>query len=212
MKTIDYIIVGLGIAGICICEQFQKHGKSFVVVDNGEKGATANSGGVFNPTVLKRFTAAWNASVFFPVAVNFYRQLSAKLNETVFDETPIHRIFKTAEQQNNWTVASDKKELQHFLSSEFLKNENPSIAAPLGFGEVLGTAQINSEVLLDAYKNLLMANEILLSEDFQYEEVQQLQNGVVYKNISAKKIVFCEGAKVIENPFFQKKCNYRQQR
>ena len=98
MKTIDYIIVGLGIAGICICEQFQKHGKSFVVVDNGEKGATANSGGVFNPTVLKRFTAAWNASVFFPVAVNFYRQLSAKLNETVFDETPIHRIFKTAEQ------------------------------------------------------------------------------------------------------------------
>ena len=206
MKMIekDYIIVGLGIAGISFCEQLQKHGKSFLVIDSGSEGSTAKSGGVFNPTVLKRFTAAWNATAFFPVAVDFYRHLSEKLQREIFVKTPILRIFKSVEEQNNWTVASDKKELQHFLSSKFLKNENPSITAPLGFGEVLGTAQINATDLLDAYKNLLISKKSLLSESFQYEEVQQLQNGVVYKNISAKKIVFCEGAKVIENPFFQK--------
>ena len=198
----DYIVVGLGIAGISFCEQLQKHGKSFVVIDNGEKGATAKSGGVFNPTVLKRFTAAWNASTFFPVAVDFYSELSEKLQKKIFIKTSILRIFKNVEEQNNWTVASDNNELQHFLSSEFLKNTNSSINAPFGFGEVLGTAQIEAKILLKEYRQYLLSKEILVSENFEYEKLQHNENGVVYKNISAKKIVFCEGAKAIENPFF----------
>src|SRR5690606_3296393 len=104
MKKVDYIIVGLGIAGISLCEELLKHNKSFTVIDNGTKGSTAKSGGVFNPTVLKRFTAAWNASAFFPAAVNFYTGLSKKLKQKIFTETPILRIFKSVEEQNNWSV------------------------------------------------------------------------------------------------------------
>lgn len=204
MKQVDYIIVGLGIAGICLCEQLQKQNKSFVIIDNGTEGATAKSGGVFNPTVLKRFTATWNASSFFPFAVHFYKQLSDKLKEDFFIETPVLRIFKTAEEQNNWTVASDKRELQPFLSSKFLKNSNPAIKAPLGFGEVLGTAQIATTNLLTSYRNYLQSSTLLLSENFDYKVLQQKEEGVVYRNISAKKIIFAEGAKAIENPFFPK--------
>lgn len=200
----DYIIVGLGIAGISLCEQLQKHGKSFVVIDNGTNGSTAKSGGVFNPTVLKRFTAAWNASAFFPVAVDFYKTLSNKIGEEFFIETPTFRIFKSVEEQNNWSVASDKKELQQFLSSEFLKNENPAIKAPFGFGKVLGTAKIQVGLLLSAYHNFLENRGSLLTENFQYQLIEQRENRMVYKNISAKKIIFTEGAKAIENPFFPK--------
>lgn len=202
MKQVDYIIVGLGIAGITFCEQLQRNNKSFIVVDNGEDGSTAKSGGVFNPTVLKRFTAAWNASVFFPYAKEFYRQLAEKLDVNIFQETPVLRIFKSVEEQNNWSVASDKRELQHFLSSEFLKNTNPAIEAPFGFGGVLGTGQIETKKLLSGYRDSLIAEELLLSEDFQYELLQQKENKVFYKNISASKIVFAEGSKVVENPFF----------
>lgn len=200
----DYIIVGLGIAGISFCEQLQKHGKSFIMIDNGKEGSTAKSGGVFNPTVLKRFTAAWNASAFYPVAIDFYHQLSEKLQQNIFSETPILRIFKSIEEQNNWTVASDKRELQYFLSSKFLKSTNAAIEAPFGFGEVLGTAQIHAQDLILGYRNYLQSKDTLLSEEFQYEAIQQQENNVVYKNISAKKIIFAEGSKVIYNPFFPK--------
>ncbi len=200
----DYIIVGLGIAGITLCEQLQNNGKSFVVIDNGAKGSTAKSGGVFNPTVLKRFTAAWNASAFYPVAVNYYKTLSGKLGNDFFVETPIFRIFKSVEEQNNWSVASDKKELRQFLSSEFLKNDNPAIEAPFGYGKILGTAQIQTDILLSEYRNLLLKANGLLAEVFQYNAVFQKENGVVYKNISAKKIIFAEGAQAVENPFFPK--------
>ncbi len=175
-----------------------------MVIDNGAKGSTAKSGGVFNPTVLKRFTAAWNASTFYPVAINYYKTLSGKLGKDFFVETPIFRIFKSVEEQNNWSVASDKKELRQFLSSEFLKNDNPAIEAPFGYGKILGTAQIQTDILLSEYRNLLLKANSLLAEVFQYNDVFQKENGVVYKNISAKKIIFAEGAQAVENPFFPK--------
>lgn len=202
MKQLDYIVVGLGIAGISFCEQLQKNKKSFVVIDNGEDGSTAKSGGVFNPTVLKRFTAAWRASDFFPVAKNFYRRLSENMQQDIFQETPVLRIFKSVEEQNNWSVATDKRELQQFLSSEFLKNTNSAIEAPYGFGAVLGTGQIETKKLLSGYRASLNAEDLLLSEDFQYELLHQKENKVFYKDFSASKIIFAEGAKVIENPFF----------
>ena len=201
----DYIVVGLGIAGISICEQLQLHEKSFISIDNGADGSTANSGGVFNPTVLKRFTAAWNASEFHPFAINFYKHLSEKLQIDFFEDKAVLRIFKSVEEQNNWTVATDKKVLEQFLFSKFIKNQNPSIAAPLGFGKVLGTAQIHTANLLSGYRNYLKSKECLVTEEFQYDEIKQKENYLTYKNILAKKIIFTEGAKVIHNPFFLNK-------
>ena len=58
VKKVDYIIVGLGIAGLSLCEVLLKANKSFVVIDQGTDAATLVSGGVFNPVVLKRFTPA----------------------------------------------------------------------------------------------------------------------------------------------------------
>lgn len=200
----EYIIVGLGIGGICMCEKLIKQGKTFVVFDDGAEGATAKSGGIFNPTVLKRFNAAWNASEFFPVATSFYKNLGLKLNYQIFEPKPVLRIFKSVEEQNNWTVASDKMELRQFLSSNFQKNINPCIEASLGFGEVMGTAQIKAEILLREYRKYLLSKEVLIQEKFQYEKLNIQNEQIGYKNLSAKKIIFCEGAKSIENPFFPK--------
>ncbi len=133
-----------------------------------------------------------------------YKTLSGKLGKDFFVETPIFRIFKSVEEQNNWSVACDKKELQQFLSSEFIKNTDPAVNAPFGFGKVLGTAQIQTDILLSEYRNLLLKANNLLAEVFQYNAVFQKENKVIYRNISAKKIIFAEGAQAVENPFFPK--------
>lgn len=198
----DYMIVGLGIAGISLCEQLQKNKKRFVVFDNNEPGATAMSGGVFNPTVLKRFTTTWNASIFLPDAKNFYKALSIKLQQTFFEEMPVLRVFKSVEEQNNWTVASDKPELQQFLSTEYIKNTNPSVYAPFGFGKVLGTAQIHTSELLAAYREYLRKENALISETVQYPAIKINNDKVIYKNYLVKKVIFSEGVKSVENPFF----------
>ena len=55
MKEIDYIVVGLGIAGITFCEELEKNNKTFIVYDTGNSASTKVSAGVINPVVLKRF-------------------------------------------------------------------------------------------------------------------------------------------------------------
>ena len=204
MTKVDYIVVGLGIAGICLCETLATNSKSFIAIDGGLHGSTANSGGVLNPTVLKRFNAAWNVSQFYPVAISFYPKLSIKLNQKLFHQTPILKIFKSVEEQNDWSVASDKRELEQFLSANLVSNENPNIEASLGFGKVIGTARIDTELLLSGYRDYLKSKGQLLEETFNYDNLKNLRDSVNYNSIKAQKIIFCEGSAVNENPFFPK--------
>ncbi len=202
MKKVDYIIVGLGIAGIAFCETLRKNKKNFVVYDTGINHSTVVSGGVFNPVVLKRFTAVWKGSDFLEKAIPFYEEISKQLQVDLLEKTPIYRILNSIEEQNDWMVASDKKALFPFLSSEILKNENTAIKAPYGFGKVLECGKINPSKLISAYRNYLNNNNQLITEAFEHEKLQLKNDAVIYKDVSSTKIVFAEGASVVHNPFF----------
>lgn len=202
-KNVDYIVVGFGIAGVSFCNQLELQNKTFVVFDEGV-GSTSKSGGIFNPTILKRFTAAWNASEFYPFAVQFYLSLSAKLKINIFQDTSILRILHSPEEQNNWTVASGKQSLQEYLVTDPVSNTNVNILAPFGLGKVVGSAKIHKDKLLQVYREFLVSYGNLKSENFEYSTLKIEADHVEYKDIVAKKIVFCEGPKVLLNPFFPK--------
>lgn len=204
MKEVDYIIVGLGIAGLSFCEQLEKHGKSFVVFDGQQPSATQVSGGVFNPVVLKRFTIAWNAKEHLEESLPFYEHLSQKLNIPIFSQEPIYRILTSVEEQNDWAVASDKFELSPYLSAEIDANTNASVVAPFGFGKVRNSGRIFPSEVLSAYREYLQKKDSLSAETFDYDQLSEENNTIHYKNLSAKKIVFAEGVLVTNNPFFPK--------
>jgi len=202
MKEVDYIIVGLGVAGISFCETLRKNEKNFVVYDTGINHSTVVSGGVFNPVVLKRFTAVWNGSEFLEKAIPFYEKISKQLQVNLLETTPIYRVLNSIEEQNDWMVAIDKKALSPFLSSEIIKNDNTAIKAPYGFGKVLECGKINPTKLISAYRDYLQTNNQLITEVFEHEKLQLKADAVVYKDVSSTKIVFTEGASVVHNPYF----------
>tara|TARA_A100000171_G_scaffold47762_1_gene54225 strand:- start:11201 stop:12265 length:1065 start_codon:yes stop_codon:yes gene_type:complete len=202
MKHVDYILVGLGIAGLCFAETLLRQGKNFLVIEDGEKEATTASGGVLNPTVLKRFTAAWNAQQFFDKAIPFYDAIGERLEKQVLNPIGIQRIFNSIEEQNDWVVASDKKQLTAFLSSEIQKNTNESVKATLGLGNVKGGALLHPAELIERYRMYLQQNELLVSENFDYDALETAETTNTYKKYTAEQIVFAQGAKVRENPFF----------
>lgn len=215
MIETDYIVVGLGIAGICLCEQLEKHNKRFVVFDSALQTATKISGGVLNPVILKRFTVAWMAKEQTANAVSFYNNLSSKLGVSVFKENEVLRILTNAQEQNDWAVASDKRDLSAFLSSEIIKNNNPHIKAPFGFGKVNGGGMIFPSVLINTYKAYLQSKGLLFTETFDHVQivdratetsvVSEINQNIQYKNISAGGIIFSEGTAALQNPFFPKK-------
>lgn len=202
MKKVDFIIVGLGIAGVCFAEQLQAAKHSFIVFNKGSQGATKVSGGVLNPTVLKRFTAAWNTHYFSPFANSFYTSLCNQLQITSFCPMGIKRILNSVEEQNDWCVASDKKELTTYLSPIIEANTHSSIKAPFGLGVVHQGYHLNTTQLLDTYCNYLHSSSQLHTQSFHYNLLTIEDDQVLYENYQAKYIVFCEGAGVVLNPFF----------
>ena len=200
---VDYIVVGIGLAGISFCERLRANNKSFVVFDNNSQQSSVVAGGLYNPVVLKRFTAVWKSKEQLDIALPMYASLEQFLNVKLDYKLPVYRKFASTEEQNNWFAASDNPQLSEWLSDKIIKNENNNIEAPFGFGEVLETGRIDVKTLINAYKKYLQEHNRIFDEDFNYDELLDNSGGVIYKDIKAKHIVFCEGFGIRKNPFFK---------
>lgn len=202
MKELDYILVGCGLAGIAFCEQLHANNKTFVVFDDLTQQSSVVAAGLYNPVVLKRFTEVWRAKEQLALALPYYQSLEKKLHVKLDYALPIYRRFASIEEQNEWFTASDKPNLEFYLSSKLIKNDNLNILAPLGFGNVLQTGRIDTRLLLMCYKEELKKKNNYLSETFDYSDLKIENHSIEYKNLIAKKIVFAEGFGMVKNPFF----------
>ena len=199
---LDYVVVGLGIAGISFCEQLEKQGKTYIVIADDSQIASKVAGGLYNPVILKRFTIAWNAKEQLEKALPFYTSLEKKLNITLDYKLPVLRRFASIEEQNLWFEASDKESLKPFLSQEIVPNKNLNIDAPFGYGQVMNTGRIDTEVLITSYTEYLLAKNNLLQKTFDHEALKISEDGIRYKSITAQQIVFAEGFGLKKNPYF----------
>ena len=115
--TVDYIIVGLGLAGIAFAEELKKQLKHLSFLRTGLKRSSLVAGGMYNPVILKRFTPVWNAKEQLEVALPFYASLEKEFNKSYDQPIDIYRTFKSIEEQNNWFVACDKPVLEDYMRS-----------------------------------------------------------------------------------------------
>jgi glycine oxidase len=199
--NVDYIIVGCGLAGIHFCEQLRSQQKTFVVFDDLSQQSSVVAGGLYNPVVLKRFTSVWKSEEQLALALSVYASLEKSLNVKLDYKIPVLRRFTSIEEQNNWFTASDKPELSQFLSTDIIKNNNLAIDAPFGFGKVLQTGRIDTNLLITQYKYKLKQANLLFEDVFDYSALNA-NHGLSYKDMTAKQIVFAEGFGLKKNPFF----------
>ena len=200
---IDYLIIGSGLAGISFAEVALRNDKSIFVLDNNSQNSSKIAGGLYNPVILKRFSEVWNAQEQLVVMNEFYTLLEEKLKCKVDFKRPILRKFFSVEEQNNWFAASDKVELAPFLSTELISKKYVGIDSPYGYGEVLQTGYVDTALLLNKYQEYLKQNNLFLEEAFDYDALKSESDGIRYKDIYAKHIIFAEGFGMHANPYFK---------
>jgi len=200
---VDYIIVGLGLAGLAFAEELTKHNKSFVVFEDNSQHSSFVAAGTYNPIVLKRFNAVWDVQEQLAYALPLYKKLEQRFGATYDHQIDIHRIFTSVEEQNNWFIACDKPVLSDYMHPAVIQNDHKSINAPFGFGKVCKTGWINTKALLEDYRAYLFETKQLVKERFDYDRLEFSKNGVGYKNITARKVIFCEGFGMRKNPYFK---------
>lgn len=199
---VDYIIVGLGLAGISFAEELLKHNKSFVVFEDDSQTSSLVAGGVYNPVILKRFTPVWRAKEQLKIALSFYKSLEERFQVQLDQQFSTRKVFKSIEDQNNWFHASDKPLLDEYMNSEIIHDEVNGLIADYGFGEVLQTGRIDTHKLVTTYKEFLKNFNAIRFEKFEYDDLKIDQEHLNYNDVEAKKIVFCEGYGMHLNPFF----------
>lgn len=201
---LDYIIVGFGLSGLSFAEQLRKRNKSFVILDKGVENSSVIAGGMYNPVILKRFTLSWNATEQLAYSMPFYKEVEKLLNASFLQPFSVRRIFSSVDDQNNWVVASDQPNLAPYMNAQFISDDNKNIQVNHHYGEVLHAGRLLVTNLLDAYKLYLKAKDQFQYEIFNYDALKHEHDGVTYKNLKAKSIVFAEGFGLKNNPFFNK--------
>nr|WP_299387832.1 FAD-dependent oxidoreductase [Allomuricauda sp.] len=199
---LDYLVVGLGLAGISFCETLEKAGKTFRVISDNSQQSSLVAGGMYNPVILKRFTLAWKAEEQLGLAMPFYVNLESKLGVKLDYKVRVLRKFASIEEQNLWFEAADKPGLENFMSTKIQENKNPGLHAPYGFGEVLHTGRIDTTALLSSYAEYLEKKGALQLSTFDFTHFNASSDHISYETINAKQIVFCEGYGLKNNPFF----------
>jgi glycine/D-amino acid oxidase-like deaminating enzyme len=201
---IDYIIVGSGLAGIAFSEKALQNNKSIFVFNNQSQNSSRIAGGLYNPVILKRFSEVWKANDQLELLYPFYKNLEQKLGVKLDYKLPLLRKFYSIEEQNNWFIASDKPNLNKFLSVDLIATKWDFIPAPFYFGEVLYSGYVDTSVLVMSYKAYLIQQNAYEEETFDYSKLIINSEFIQYKNIKAKHIVFAEGFGLIYNPLFNK--------
>jgi glycine/D-amino acid oxidase-like deaminating enzyme len=202
MVKVDYLIVGLGLAGLAFVEELIKANKSFIVFEDDSQTSSLVAGGVYNPVILKRFSPVWNAKEQLAIALPFYENLEKKFNQTFDQKFVIKKAFKSTEDQNNWFSAFDKPTVAPFLDDTLDKNTYAGVKGSHYFGNVKEGGRIDTHKLVEAYRQYLKNNQKIRFEKFYHNDILFEGNLVTYNNLKASKIIFCEGFGVKQNPYF----------
>ena len=199
---VDYIIVGLGLAGLAFVEELINANKTFIVFEDDSQTSSLVAGGVYNPVILKRFTPVWNAKEQLEVAMPFYEKLEQKFKIKFDEKFTIKKVFKSIEDQNNWFAALDNPKLENYLDENLDKNSYQGIIADFNFGNVKEAGRIDTRKLVENYRQYLESENKILFEKFEHQKIKFQENVLEYKGVIANSIVFCEGFGMKQNLFF----------
>jgi len=203
--AVDYVVVGQGIAGTLLHFSLKKAGQKVMVIDNDHEGAaTKVAAGGINPITGKRYVKSWKIETLMPVVREVYAELEKLLNIQIFKERNIIRILKNAGEENTWLGRSaDPLYLKYFVENPSIGNFEKHLNDFSSIGEIKNGGQGNISFLVKKYQELLLSNQEIIVEKFEYENLDLSKKGKIsYKNIEAKAVIFCEGSGAAKNPFF----------
>ena len=200
----NYIIVGQGLAGTILAQTLLKSGKSVVVIDEPSLSkASKIAAGLYNPVVFKRLVKSWMADELVPCMDNFYKDSEQLLDVQFYFKKQIVRLFAEEQEKTLWLKKTDEpvgKYLSKNIENDFLSDV---VYNPLGSANVIDAGNLDTRLFLEKFRNYFKIHYALLEEIFDYSQLNISENSVSYKNYTADKIIFCEGYKTTENPYFK---------
>lgn len=204
MQTVDYLIVGQGLAGTLLGHFLEQAQQSILFIDNHHKGAASKvAAGIINPVTGRRFVKSWDIDRFFPFAKTTYQNIENLLDIECWTDQQIVRALSSPGEENTWLSRSSFPEIQPYVIAQADEDTLKSrVVPPVSWMELKGGAQVKIDELIYSYSTYWKAKGAIIQAPFNYEKLKLTHDGVSYDEIKAKRIIFCEGHQGRFNPWF----------
>ncbi|NII27124.1 FAD-binding oxidoreductase [Pseudoflavitalea sp. X16] len=199
----DFLLVGQGICGTFLSWYLQQAGYSCIVIDHPQSNTASKvAAGIINPVTGRRIVKTWLIDTVMPFAHEAYAALSAALNITALEEKSIVDFFATPQMK----IAFEKRygeDTQYLSLPADIYHWHSLFQYDFGYGEINPCYLIRLQDILPAYRTRLQQQALLREELFEVAHLQVAPDGIRYKDITASRIIFCDGIASAQNPYFK---------
>jgi glycine/D-amino acid oxidase-like deaminating enzyme len=200
----QHLIIGAGLAGCLLAWRLNRSGARVRLIGSSAlPSAFRVAAGVINPVTGRWMTKSWNFDALFPVAEATYREIESTLGIQVF-----HPIREIRFCQNAEDVKRLGRRLRNPRYSNVLgKYLSPGEASSLfqdthGAFEIESAAYVDLPELVHALRQYFAAERLFTDASFRHDALGQRRGLWHYQGIEADTVIFCEGAAMRTNPWF----------
>lgn len=191
-STVDYLIIGQGIAGSLLGYALLQKGLNVRILDNGHRNSASKvAAGLINPITGKRLVLSWQIEAFLPKAIRTYSELSAQFGKNFFIPKPIVRFFQNEDEIKRYERRLQKPEYRTFLGQRYQANHWQS-GDSLGSFEITHGGYLATGPLLSTLKAYFIEQGVLEEAEFKVDAIDATQ-----------RVIFCEGYRSQFNPLFE---------
>jgi glycine/D-amino acid oxidase-like deaminating enzyme len=195
IEKVSYIIVGQGLAGSTLALRLLEKGKRFIVFDRPDSNrSSVIAAGLFNPITGKYLTKTWIADEIFSELQLYYSWAEKYLNKRFYFPKSMYRPFVSIEEQNEWMGKSSEPGFRDYITEAYTKSAfGAQVNDQFGGIALSNCGFIDTNVFIESVRSLLISTNSFLEEKIDDINLEIKDDGVVYNNFQAEKIIFCTG-------------------
>ncbi len=171
-----------------------KAGKKVLVIDEARPStATKIASGIINPVTGRRIVRTWRIEELLPFSLHAYSDFGKELSIDLIRQCNILDFHPSLQMKEAFETRSHEE-------TDFLKlPENANylqeyFSYHYGVGEINPCLLVDLNAMLEQWRNKLVEENNLHQELFNWKDFKTSEEHITYKNVTAKKIIFCEPA------------------
>jgi glycine oxidase len=202
---VDALIIGQGLAGTLLSYNLLKQGFSVMVLDQPQLTASSRvAAGIYNPITGRQMVKTWWADRLFPLIPEAYGELEQLCGSKFLHQMPVYRPFFSIAEQNDWSGRWSDAAYAPYIEQVCIAPAYTSwIKNPYGGLLLKQTGWVDIPLLLQGWKEYLLAHNSFRSEIFQEGTLEAGGEGVKYQDVEARWIIYCNGTAQLQSRYWQ---------
>lgn len=200
----EVLVVGAGICGTFLSMELERAGIAHLVIDEQRPfTASRSAAGLINPVTGRRIVTTWMIDELLPFAVDAYARLAELLGTSFCSPAGVIDFYPSAQMR----LAFLKRLEEGGAYLQLPADEHTWDACfhvELGYGIIAPCYLVDMPGLLAAARTRMSTRGILREERFERAELVVAEESVRYRDITARRVIFCDGIESFDNAYFSR--------